>query len=513
MGNMRNLKLEDIVKDVTRFVAQSGMYYEAFNPTVQGIGEIYDVLEVTGLLPEVTTKTSKSDASSERLRASGNQAFVSDKNDMEALHFYTKAIGSAIPNGKVMALAYANRSAVTFALGEYGDSIKDIDRALSGNYPEHLKYKLVERRGKCYSALSQYDKALDDFRDFKALISKSNLGKEKIDLLNSQIDKLMKECTETSNTSPITNSEFPRLSHDPSPYIQCASSAVDIKFSPQMGRHVVAANDIFPGDVLAIEKPFASVLLPPSYDFFCDFCKKRCHSSVPCLYCCDIVFCNEVCREKSWSSHHSIECDLLPSLIAMGCDKMELLSIRILLIATECGKRFQKLIDSYFAESSRASPELKGFVDSKYLSDDYCSTHYLETNCDSRSSEDIFRRGTISACIIHVLKESTDFFKFCDFSVDVPDDLYRKFTVDSDLSLAHVVAGDLILRYLMSAPCNAHEIAEMRVWPTRNDLETESTEIGGAIYPFHSLINHSCDPNVVRHAFDGDIVVLSSIQK
>lgn len=41
--------------------------------------------------------------------------------------------------------------------------------------------------------------------------------------------------------------KLPCLSHAPSGYIQVASNAVDICYSNTMGRHVVAAENIYPG--------------------------------------------------------------------------------------------------------------------------------------------------------------------------------------------------------------------------------------------------------------------------
>ena len=56
----------------------------------------------------------------------------------------------------------------------------------------------------------------------------------------------------------------------------------------------------------------------------------------------------------------------------------------------------------------------------------------------------------------------------------------------------------ILLTHLQNLPCNAHEIAEIEV-PSGSVKDSVQSEIGAASYGTLSLINHSCDPNVVRH--------------
>ena len=79
--------------------------------------------------------------------------------------------------------------------------------------------------------------------------------------------------------------------------------------------------------------------------------------------------------------------------------------------------------------------------------------------------------------------------------------------------------GAVILKHLQNLPCNAHEISEMEIpLSTSNGTTTSAVtnnnslnnslasgsardstvhEIGAGVYALLSLLNHSCDPNVV----------------
>lgn len=56
-----------------------------------------------------------------------------------------------------------------------------------------------------------------------------------------------------------------------------------------------------------------------------------------------------------------------------------------------------------------------------------------------------------------------------------------------------------ILHHLQAINCNAYEIVE-NIYDKKTHI-WEPRQIGGAIYPSVSLINHSCYPNVVRHTY------------
>ena len=74
-----------------------------------------------------------------------------------------------------------------------------------------------------------------------------------------------------------------------------------------------------------------------------------------------------------------------------------------------------------------------------------------------------------------------------------------------------VAMGAVLLKHLQNLPCNAHEVTELELSPASSSSSNighsgsprDSTihEIGAAVFSTLSLINHSCDPNVVRHYY------------
>ena len=59
----------------------------------------------------------------------------------------------------------------------------------------------------------------------------------------------------------------------------------------------------------------------------------------------------------------------------------------------------------------------------------------------------------------------------------------------------------------------SHEIlAESLFKPTTDNIMDQITGVGVGVYPFSSLLNHSCSPNVQKNPFDGGKVVMVVIR-
>lgn len=205
------------------------------------------------------------------------------------------------------------------------------------------------------------------------------------------------------------------------------------------------------------------------------------------------MYCSESCRSTSYEENHIIECKLIPQLIALDFTKIELIAVRTLLVATKKYKSLKEFIELAPNIKTNEDPKTNGFDDNgHYNSDDYRTVHHLVGNGEFRFNADVFRRATAAAYIVWLLDKCTDYF-----------------SEECSIEDKHVVGG-LLLKYLMIVASNAHEVSEMMVKGV--DVLCESVEVGGALYPVLSLINHSCDPNVVRHSYNGDLNVLTAIQ-
>lgn len=82
---------------------------------------------------------------------------------------------------------------------------------------------------------------------------------------------------ETENGAANSNTEtcvLPEISFGENSDFPSASAGIEVKYSPQKGRYVVANRDIKIGQTLFVEKPFAFVLL--DHDKTANLCENCC---------------------------------------------------------------------------------------------------------------------------------------------------------------------------------------------------------------------------------------------
>lgn len=405
---------------------------------------VYDILESLQALP-TAIEVSKAANVSTYYRNYGNQKFQ-NKDDYSAWQYYNLSLLFAPSSSENYCLALSNRSAVFYSLKKYKECQQDIKDVFSLKYPEKLKDKLSKRLVSCQEYLAN-DKKVNDTH-------------------NADINNILKL------QGPID------------PRYPCASSKLDVVFSEDMGRHVIAKEDIKVGEVLVQENPYFTLLLRDQYLFSCSYCLSRNCNLLPCENCCFALYCSRVCRKNAWKDYHSVECALMPTLVHMEFTKLELLAIRTVIKARNDHSCWDALFQTIQKADSNLNTKFRGHVlvedqwiyDSKY----YASIHTLASNIERRSISDIFQKSVSAAVFLHILTTKSDFLNGNENDAE---------------NICKCVAG-LLLLHIMTSPINMHGLS--------TNIETvdghfiEEISLASAAYAYHSLLNHSCAPNVVR---------------
>ncbi|XP_070535620.1 SET and MYND domain-containing protein 4-like [Ptychodera flava] len=453
------------------------------------------IQEITKVEPRFQKKSAEKSA---ELRSKGNSAFQKQQNE-KALDFYTESVLCAPISSdcdfqsRELTLAYANRSAVLYQMKEHELCLEDIQRAFQCGYPDDLHYKLYYRRGGCLRSLGEGAAAIESFQQAKKCVDNSKLDKKKGKAFKSDIETQIKLCTKGNVNEAkrkVKHSEKmpPSLSYGPNSRIPCLSSAVEIVSSLEQGRYAVATRDIKVGDVLLVEKPFASVVLRACNTCHCQHCYKSVLAPIPCLQCAGVAYCSTECRDESWSSYHQTECKYLDLIQNIGLG-MGHLALRIVI---QTGLPF--LLEFRDQLKSGLKMSENGILpcnDDGIYTSEYATIYKLVTHARDRTIGDLFKRAVKSIYLLKCL-EHADYFKTAD-------------TADLGFDVKAYIGG-LILTHSQSIPCNAHEVSEYELY--RSSIEKcQFLEVGSGLYATMSLLNHSCDPAVTRNCYGDTCVV------
>ncbi|XP_043594924.1 SET and MYND domain-containing protein 4-like isoform X2 [Bombus pyrosoma] len=270
-----------------------------------------------------------------------------------------------------------------------------------------------------------------------------------------------------------TLSKIQKMIHD-SDYLAPSMKAIDKIYNQELGRHVIANKSIKKGDILFLEKPVSFVLLSHDIYNLCPHCNcSNTDIPVPCTTCLNTFYCNEHCLTKAWSLYHCWEC---PG------NQMELwkeigighLALKVLLTC------------------STMTDEIK-----------FNEIQNLVTNFDKLSMDDLTVYGITAVMLTIYLLKYTNFFQ----SSNLEDCLKKKFPNNSlNTSFNILTTNDeqlyvssLLLRYILQLIANGHAITKSNTLLSKNDSSMKQQDIvATGIYPSASMMNHSCDPNIIN---------------
>lgn len=467
---------------------------------VYGLDSFKRTLKIQESYPE------KNHHESKIKREYGNKAYQ-DKKDIDALYLFTQAVIAApcdpeSGQGKDLALALANRSAVLFSLKQYYLALDDIKLALESGYPKELQFKLLERKLKI---LMFYKQMCDAQETCKALIK--SLDHAKLDP-NKKL-KLQRETQQTLNyfnkmpsvyndlkVEMRPKADIPNIGDRNSLYPALAN-CISFKYAPGRGRFAVATRDIEVGQFICVEKPIVSRILPEYMGSNCAHCFKSMKAPLPCPVSTQFMFCSYDCRKKALDTYHPYEARISDFFTASGMSIICYLGYRA--ITSKPLKFFLDNKDK-FQEHNEQSGISKGKV-TKYLSEDYGNLFNLVTHHNERKVGDVFHRAMFAVMFLRCLK------KFGYFGPDRTDISPE----NDDLSEDELFMGTLINHFLEVLQFNAHEVAQFEMMTKNREEGASSNYIGAGVYPTLAMFNHSCDPSIVRFYVE-DVVCVQAIK-
>lgn len=297
------------------------------------------------------------------------------------------------------------------------------------------------------------------------------------DQLMNKLNKREVDCLsmmENGNGNPNIyqlGKEDPKLSRKAHPQIPFIVDCLEMKTNLNDGRHIITNEDLQPGQIIAIEDAFVHGIYEDFNYRRCTNCtKENLLSLIPCDNCTSSMFCSE-CTNEAAEEFHQFECPITDFL---GVFQQTRIALRFVIRAVKSFSSTDDMIDFI-----KESPEFTtfSFDQTKTLSakQKYLQVHSLVTNEEKQSEMDLLFRSIYSAILYKQLVDRTSFKNELSFNTS---------------EAARAALADIIYHSFMIIPQNGHILSSFDAKETEN--------IGGAIYPFASLINHSCSPNVFR---------------
>ncbi|XP_009285812.1 PREDICTED: SET and MYND domain-containing protein 4 [Aptenodytes forsteri] len=475
-------------------------------------------------------------ANAARDPADGSTTLLLAGRRRAAAFWSPQAASHELPGSPEVSVCFANRSAALFHLGRFEVCLEDIARAESHGYPDRLLPKVLLRKAECLLCLGRLQDAADALSvvenkiamdgimtspTHQALLKKLSQLKIKIHEKESWPEPAREACGDAERKSEIW---------EENDSISGASSSLSLNFDIERGRHLVASQDILPGQSLLKEEAFVSVLCPgesfllqdssetawdtrvTNADLYCHRCLRQLLASVPCRGCSYAKYCSQNCADVAWEQYHRTECSLGALLLTLG---------------VFCHVALRTVLLAGFAEVSR-------LVEWSHSGD----LHNPEARCKHLSEAPGTRAGTrgIPGCndngqyqssyqavfnlLPHAEKHSPEHKFLCMLSVVaickqlqeaglevavLNQESSEKWSrpkicekTSDELSPELKIMAEAMLRHVLQLQCNAQAITVMQESGSRDCavVNKKPVRLATAFFPVLSLLNHACCPNI-----------------
>lgn len=239
-----------------------------------------------------------------------------------------------------------------------------------------------------------------------------------IQQIEKEISALSERERSVQRASYTPTPPLPQVSYAPNPVLVQATGAVEMKTSPSQGRLLQASQAIKSGDTLIVERPFAAVLLPDHYSTHCHHCFAVLPTNpIGCLQCSTVLYCNEDCRDQSWTVYHCVECPYLDLLHSVGIAH---LSLRIVLTA---GLPF---LLEFLSPHHNQRGAVAGLTSEGRYERNYLSVFDLMTHEHDMQTADLLQYSLTAALLLAVLVH-TGWFCHAHYGSQIAEDWNAKF--------------------------------------------------------------------------------------
>lgn len=395
-----------------------------------------------GLRPDVLMQQPKNNKTAEKCRKKGNKYYAKKTtNDyLKALKYYNKSICFARSDSKHFSFGFANRSAVYFKLEMYRICLENIEMAKKYGYPERLMEKLNDREAKCLESIA------------------NNLS------INDEAQN-------------IINAD---LTHIPNENIPFLVNSLELRRDSELNSTIVTTNDLRVGDIIAIDTAFCVKLSPTLRYQRCEYClKESYHSLIPCGQCTAVMFCNQACYDEGFNKFHKYECPIIDYINGV-MSTSSLCALRTVITAITMFPSYADFCE--FIEEHREE-------DTNLFAIDY------QTNSRELQSYGPIRSLTPSkeelSIIFHNVLLTTIFYRLLFFHTSMG----QFFSTSRSMEIFVETIYQHLLRFGNNGTALTTLTSVFREASEKNNDVLDEFALG--LFPFRSMLNHSCSPNVV----------------
>uniref|UniRef100_U3JVT0 Protein-lysine N-methyltransferase SMYD4 n=1 Tax=Ficedula albicollis TaxID=59894 RepID=U3JVT0_FICAL len=445
-----------------------------------------------------------------------------------------QAASHQLPGSPEVSVCFANRSAALLHLGHFEACLEDIARAERHGYPDRLLPKVLLRKAECLLCLERLQDAQDILRVLESKIALDGVMTAHLTRLKklSQLKVKLGEkerCPEPALEAHGGIQGEPEIWEENSS-ISGASSSLSLSFDAERGRHLVASQDIVPGQSLVKEEAFVSVLCPgeslplqdgdtawdtraTNADLYCHRCLRQLLASVPCQGCSYAKYCSQGCADMAWQQYHRTECSLGALLLTLGvfCH----LALRTVLLAGFA--EVSRLVAwSHHGDKNLRSPEARckplseaaaagagsrgipGCGSNGRYQSSYQALFHLLPHTEQHSPEHKFLCTLSVVAICKQLQAAG--LEAAALNQESPQQRSKPKAcgkTSDELSPELKTVAEAMLRHVLQLQCNAQAITVMQELGPGDGavVDKKPVRLATAFFPVLSLLNHSCRPN------------------